>query len=63
VTWTSREAAAFDRWLTTEPERGCEWCGSEDYSGTTDGCTPDCCCPQCENERALDLDADRAEER
>lgn len=41
-----------------EPMDGerCEWCGSE----VDDGCTPECDCPDCEVQRALDEDADMA---
>lgn len=44
--------AAFDRWLTTQPEP------EEECAG--DGCPG---CPDCEPERALDEDADAYEER
>lgn len=50
--------AAFDRWLTTPPEYVCEHCGSPDEE-----CRDGCDCPDCENERALDEDADAQTDR
>lgn len=47
--------AAFDRWLTTEPERLCEWCGSPEE------CLDSCDSPDREADRAQDEDADAAE--
>jgi len=50
--------AAFDRWLTTEPNRGvCEWCGEEECDGEK------CECPHCEGERAAQDDYDASVER
>lgn len=38
----------------------CEWCGAvlEYVDDPVDACEPDCDCPPCETERALDDDAD-----
>jgi hypothetical protein len=44
----SREAAAFDRWLTTEPERDrCAWCGQIE-------CSDACDCVECEIDREIE---------
>jgi hypothetical protein len=38
----------------------CEWCGAElnDAVDPVEACDPSCDCPPCENERALQGDAD-----
>lgn len=46
----------FDREPTIDPD-ACEWCGSRDQ------CPDTCACPDCEQERALDEDADAYEDR
>jgi hypothetical protein len=49
-----REAAEEERQYDGPPDDTCEWCEQSVYNGCSDNCE----CPDCENNRALDNDAD-----